>query len=603
MHTPTLPDARSTQGAAPRPFNIAQFLPRMAEQAPERRAIICTQRPDLFGRTALTFRELDAESDRLAWGLREAGVESGSRTLLMLRPGLDFLALTFALFKLGAVPVLIDPGMGVKNWLNCVRQCSPRNMIAIPLAHALRILPGNDAFGSVALNITAGRRWWWGGLTLRHIRGLGSDKKFPMAQTTSTSPAAILFTSGGTGTPKGVLYEHGMFGAQVELIRDFYGIEPGERDLPAFPLFGLFAAALGTSCVIPDMDPSHPAQCDPEKIVRGLQANNITYTFGSPSIWKRVGPYCAQRGITLPLVKRILMAGAPVRAEVLAPFAKILPHGDTFIPYGATEALPVANIRGSEVLNETWPLTQQGRGYCVGRPLPGITVKIVSSALTAAGQQFWNDNLVLPANAVGEIVVKGPVVTKEYFNLPQQTAAAKIYEPLSSNTQSSPSIWHRMGDMGYFDDSGRLWFCGRKAHRVILRSGKALYSVCIEAVFENFLTPRMNKAHPAPATGAVRAALAGIGSSGAQEGVIVVELPQVKTPYDFPALIRELNDWSATERLAADIAGILWYRKAFPVDVRHNAKIDREALSRWAGAQRSLHWINPNYSSSASNPT
>ncbi len=572
----------------------------MAAQAPERPAIVCPQRADALGRTALTFRELNQESDRLAWGLRDVGVTAGSRTLLMVKPGLDFIALTFALFKVGAVPVLIDPGMGVKNVMNCVRQCSPRNMIAISLAHALRILPGNDAFDSVALNITVGRRWCWGGLTLDHVRMLGSDKTFPIAPTTPCSPAAILFTSGGTGIPKGVLYEHGMFGAQVDLIRDFYGIAPGERDLPAFPLFGLFAAALGTTCVIPEMDPSHPAQCDPEKIVRGILDHNITYTFGSPSIWKRVGPYCAERGITFPNVKRILLAGAPVRADVLAPFAKILPHGDTFIPYGATEALPVASIRGSEVLQETWALTQQGHGYCVGRPIPGITVKIIGSSQTAAAQQVWDDALVLPPRSIGEIVVKGPVVTKEYFNMPAQTAAAKIYEPIPSASPQSYSCWHRMGDMGYFDDAGRLWFCGRKAHRVILRSGKALYSVCIEAVFENFLTTRMNKS---PNSGSIRAALAGLGSAGAQEGVIVVEVPHEKTTSDCAALSWELDAWSATERRAADIAGIFWYAKPFPVDVRHNAKIDREALSRWAGAQRSLHWINPNYSSSASNPS
>jgi acyl-CoA synthetase (AMP-forming)/AMP-acid ligase II len=639
MHETPAADALLNQGAGPSLFNIAQFLPAMARAAPDRAAIVCPHRADSLGRRSLTFRALDTDSDRLAWGLREVGVTPGLRTLLMVRPGVEFVSVTFALFKLGAVPVLIDSGMGLDNLLNCVRQSRPGAMIAIPLAHAVRNVLGNDAFDSVAINITVGRRWFWGGITLKHVRTYGSDKPFPIAETTETSPAAVLFTSGGTGIPKGVLYEHGMFGAQVKLIRDFYRIEPGEIDLPAFPLFGLFGAALGTTCIIPDMDPSRPAQCDPAKLVDALQSQHVTYTFGSPAIWRRVAPYCLARNITFPSVKRILMAGAPVRAEVLEPFTRILPNGDTYIPYGATEALPVASIRGSEVLNETWDFTRRGKGYCVGRPLPGLTVKILNATRDFASPQMWNDALALPPGSIGEIVVKGAVVTKEYFDMPKQTALAKIYEVTAPNQtppippfqggennstrashipnfqhspaptqssvvspQSSPfspqsySVWHRIGDMGYFDVSGRLWFCGRKAHRVILRSGRVLYSVCIEAVFENFLTPRMTGNEMK----SVRAALTGIGPTDAREGVIVVELPQGKSVHEFQKLTPELNEWAADEPLAADIVGIFGYTKSFPVDVRHNAKIDREKLGRWAGTQLALHWQNPVYSRNGS---
>ena len=647
MHESTSADAQSAPGAGPSLFNIAQYLPAMAAAAPDRAAILCPHAPDSRGRRALNFRELNADSDRLAWGLRDVGVVSGARTLLMVRPGLDFVALTFALFKLGAVPVLIDPGMGMKNLLNCVRQSRPAAMIAVPLAHAARVTLGDDAFDSVALHVTVGRRWFWGGLTLSHIRMLGSDRTFPIAETIADSPAAVLFTSGGTGAPKGVLYEHGMFGAQVKLIRDVYRIEPGEIDLPAFPLFGLFGAALGTTSVIPDMDPSHPARCDPAKLVAALQSQRVTYTFGSPAIWKRVAPWCLERNITLPLVKRVLMAGAPVRAEVLEPFARILTNGDTYIPYGATEALPVASIRGSEVLSDTWELTRRGKGYCVGRPLPGITVRIVNAAVEFVAPQAWDDALVLPPNSIGEIVVKGPVVTHEYFELPKQTALAKMYERVarrksgagagagrdstkqagggardvgaaSASVPTPPTppfqggekgearfagvsdverslsvqaydVWHRMGDMGYFDPEGRLWFCGRKAHRVLLRNGRVLYSVCIEAVFENFLTPRMTGA----SIPSVRAALAGIGAERKKEGVIVVELPRGKSARDVAKLNSELDAWSDAEALTADVAGLLWYADPFPVDVRHNAKIDRERLSRWAQEQPALHWENP----------
>ena len=563
------------------PFNISEYLPQRAREATDRAAVICTHSPDERGRTQLSFGEMNLESDQLAWGLTELGLAPGTRTLIMLRPGLEFITLTFALFKLGAVPVLIDPGMGRKNLLDCIKQVRAEAMIAVPLAHAIRTILGHEAFDGLKLKITAGRRWFWGGPTLKHARAAGKTARpFPIAKTTRSSPAAILFTTGSTGIPKGVLYQHGMFGAQVEAIRTQYGIEPGEVDLPAFPLFALFSTALGTTCVIPEMDPTRPAQCDPAKIVRAIQAHNVTYSFGSPAIWKRVGPYCIDKGITLPDLKRILMAGAPVRGDVLAPFVKILgPGADTHIPYGATEALPVASIRGSEVLNETWALTRQGRGYCVGKPLAGITVRIDTPApLSPPGRGVGGEgqahliskslgnsraNPSPPAplpkrergelQQIGEILVSGAVVTQEYFEMPEQTRAAKVID-------ADGLLWHRMGDMGYLDDTGRLWFCGRKAHRVVTPE-KTFYSVCCEALFEEAFEKKVSAK--------CRAALVSVNG----HPVIIMEAIPISL---------DLKSWRPANPITDSIDAVLYHPQPFPVDIRHNAKINREQLGQWA---------------------
>jgi len=584
-------------------FNIAQYLPAMAASAPERAAVICTHTPDFRGRTKLTFAEMDRESNQLAKGLHAIGVKPGMRTLLMVRPGLEFVTLTFALFKTGAVPVLIDPGMGGKNLLNCIRRSKPEAFIAIPLAHAIRTFAGGDAFDSVRVSVTVGARWFWGGPTLQHVFNHGRDADPQIAPTTRESDAAILFTTGSTGIPKGVVYKHGMFDAQVQAIREEYKIEPGEIDLPAFPLFALFSTALGTTCVIPEMDPTRPAQCDPEKIVRAIQEHGVTYSFGSPAIWKRVGPYLKERNLTLPNLKRILMAGAPVKGDVLEPFITALPNGDTFIPYGATEALPVTNMRGSEVVRETWALTRQGKGHCVGRPLPGVRVKIIREpqplVALCKGENddakytiIWDESLVLPPDQIGEIVVTSPMVTQEYFEMREETRHAKISDlgrgpsPLPIGDSHESCIWHRMGDMGYLDEIGRLWFCGRKAHRVQLAGGKVLYSVCVEAVFEAFLEKHITDRTLFP--NGVRVALAGVGNPGQQRAYIVVEVFGAKWWRAFKpdaALLGDLDEFRRTHELAQDISDVLWYQGRFPVDIRHNAKINREALSAWAAGK------------------
>ena len=538
------------------PFNIAKFLPEMARSAPDRAAVVCAHAPNDRGQTALTFAELNAESDALAWGL-SSKIKPGFRTLLAVRPGLDFVALTFALFKLGAVPVLIDPGMGRKHLLNCIARAKPQAVIAIAAAYLLAgRLPD-----SVEAQFVAGRSWlnlFSAGPHISSARKEGAKRgEFSIAGTCADSPAAILFTSGGTGIPKGVCYQHGMFGAQVTAIREHFKIEPGEIDLPAFPLFALFSVALGTTCVIPDMNPSRPAQCDPDKLIDAIRSRGVTYSFGSPAIWKRVGPRCVERGIKLPTLKRILMAGAPVRGEILAPFAAILaPDADVFIPYGATEALPVTSIRGSEVLGETWALTRQGRGHCVGRPLPGMTVKIVD--LEKVNVSLPGPVALTGLGEIGEILVSGSVVTKEYFEMPDETAKAKIID-------DDGRLWHRMGDLGYFDATGRLWFCGRKAHRVLAVNGRVYYSVCCEAVFEEFLRTKFGIE--------ARVALIKRGNAPA----LVVEAIGKIIPTGAEKAI--IDKWQ-NEVLAAEIATVKFFRRLFPVDVRHNAKIDREIIAQ-----------------------
>jgi len=542
--------------------NIAAYLPRMATTVPDQPGVIVTTGRDVAGRAryaTLTFAELEALSNRYANALAAAGIDRGMRTLLMVRPGFDFIAIVFALFKLGAVPVMIDPGMGAKRLLECIRQVDLHAFVGIPLAHAMRVLkPGS--FRSIRHVVTVGRRWFWGGPVLRKLAADASDRFEPVA-TAADEAAAILFTSGSTGPAKGVVYEHGMFDAQVRLIQGHYGIEPGEVDLPAFPLFALFSTAMGMTAVIPDMDPSRPATVNPAYIVEAIRDHKVTNTFGSPAIWKRVAEYCAAGDIKLPTLRRILVAGAPVPWHVIEKLHRVLsPPADVHTPYGATESLPIASISGRELFDGILERTRVGAGYCVGNVIPGNDVRVIR----ISDQQIadWTDDLEVAEGLRGELVVSGPVVTKAYFGLPEATAAAKI--------RDGTRVWHRLGDIGYRDADGRIWFCGRKAHRVIT-ADRTLFSVCCEAIFNEH--PDVN-----------RSALVGVGLKGAQEPVIVVEPHGGKVPEGDQrnAFAQALLDLGKASPVTATIHRVLFH-PSLPVDVRHNAKIDREQLAQWAG--------------------
>jgi len=549
--------------------NVATHLAAMAESQPDFTAVIQPHGRPIDGvipNISWSFRQLNDRANAIARGLEASGVRRGVKTALLVPPSLDFYALTFAIFKVGAVPVFIDPGIGAKRFGACLAEAKPMAFIGIPKAQLARVVLG-WAKESVELIITVGRRFLWGGVTLdevveRGTRESGDSLHNVQAPTRAEEAAAILFTSGSTGPPKGVVYTHSIFAAQIEALKSSFGIQPGEVDVNTFPLFALFAPALGTTAVIPEMDSTRPAHVDPTKIIEEVQSFKATMMFGSPALIKRVGAYGRKHGVKLPTLKRVISAGAPANNEALEAFATMLNDDcEIFTPYGATESLPVAKIGTHEILGETRAKEAEGAGVCVGRPVGDMEIAVIT--VTDDPIVEWSDDLRLPAGGIGEIVVKGAVVTREYYARPRATALAKIIEP-------SGAHWHRMGDVGYFDEKGRLWFCGRKSQRVTTSNG-TLFTVACERIFNQ---------HPDVS----RTALVGVPDPAAigdraQRPVLCVELVRGKQPSE--RLTKELLQIGAANPMTSSITQIL-YHPDFPVDTRHNAKIQREQLVGWA---------------------
>ncbi len=545
--------------------NVAARLTQMAQDRPDALAIIEPAGCDDQGKRQyrrITFAQLDRRSDRVAAGLTKMGVTPGTRLALLVPQGIDMILLVFGLMKAGAVVILIDPGMGRKNLVQCLSDAQPDGFVAISMAQAIRSVL-RRRFPRAKFNVTVGRRWFWRGTTLRKLL----KKPWPgsqMAATAADDPAAIIFTTGSTGPPKGVLYRHGNFTGQVDQIQERFGIEPGEIDLPCFPMFGLFNCAMGVTAVIPDMDPTRPAEVDPVKIIEAVDDWQVTQTFGSPAVWNRVSQYCREKGLRLETVRRVLSAGAPVPADVVGRVkACIHPDGEIFTPYGATEALPVAEISGGEVLEDTAEWTRQGAGVCVGRKFPGIEWKVVR--IVDGPMATIDEAEELPQGRIGELIVRGAVVTREYITRTEWNALAKIAD--------GDDVWHRMGDTGYLDPQGRFWFCGRVAHRVLTARGP-MYAVPCEAIFNQHAD-------------VYRSALVGVGPAGEQRPVIVLEpMPgrMPRTAAEKEKVTAEIRQLGQDNKRTARIDDFLFH-PAFPVDIRHNSKIFREKLAVWAASQ------------------
>ncbi len=512
----------------------------------------------------MTFSQLELHTNSIAAGLQALGIGPGMRIVLAVKFGVDFIALVFALLKVGAVVVLIDPGMGRKNLIACLEQTKPDGFVAVPLAQLVRLVL-KHRFRQAKYNVTVGHRF---GIlpapTLETLQRTPSSLYEP-PQVELASPAAIIFTTGSTGPPKGVLYTHQTFNSQVDQLIEHYHIEPGGKDLSGFPLFGLFNAVMGTTTIIPDMDPTRPADVDPPRLLDAIDQWQVNQAFGSPALWTAVGRYCVEHGRKIPTLTRALSAGAPVPPNVLQSMrAAMHKEGAMFTPYGATEALPIASIESRTVLEETAAKTRGGAGTCVGQRFSGIQWRVI--AIDDGPLATIDKTRELPRGEIGELMVTGDVVTTQYITRTDQNALHKV--------KDGQQTWHRMGDVGYLDEQDRFWYCGRKSHRVRTAAGPLFTEPC-EAIFNT---------HPH----IYRSALVGVGRPGNQTPVIIVEpwpehRPCIST--QLHELLTALKALGQANSVTAGIQHILVHPGRLPTDIRHNSKIFREQLAPWAARQ------------------
>ncbi|TQJ32866.1 acyl-CoA synthetase (AMP-forming)/AMP-acid ligase II [Arthrobacter sp. SLBN-122] len=519
---------------------------------------------------SLTWQQLDNAVGRLAAGLDRAGVRPGSRVSLMVPPGVDLTVALYACLRLGAVVVVADAGLGTRGLSRAVKGATPDFLIGIDKALAAARVLGWPARRISVRDLPAARRRILGVET--SLAALAREGSRPTAWPNDggashpdpDSPAAVLFTSGSTGPAKGVVYTHRQLAAMRDTVAETFGIHPGQRLVAGFAPFALLGPALGTVSVTPAMDVTAPRTLTARALADAAAAIDATVVFASPAALRNVaatsGGLTAEGTAALKRVELLLSAGAPVPEPLLAEVQRLLPGASLHTPYGMTEALPVTDISLEQILAasadaESGAKPGTGNGVCVGRPVHGARVALIPLAAdgTAPGSLP-----VTEAGITGEILVSAPHVKEAYDRL-----------WLTEEASAAESGWHRTGDVGHFDADGRLWVEGRIAH-VITAPGAVVTPVGAEQAIERLAGIRM-------------AAIVGVGPAGTQAVTAVVEtVPPVRKAgpagVDLAGKVRE-----AARTAGVSVAAVLVV-PAQPTDIRHNAKIDRTRLSRWASS-------------------
>ena len=471
--------------------NIANYLVAAQSEYPDEVAIISAKAGQFKPRS---FKQLHREVTLCSTYFKSKGISKGDSVLLAVKPGYQLILIAFALFHLGAIPVIIDPGMGTKAFLKCVQNTRPIALVGIPLVHILsKFFP--KAFRSVKKTVSVNQNTFIGKINQCKLEQIVNP-----APSSSGELAAIVFTSGSTGAPKGVCYTHQIFNAQIAHLKADFGLTKGENDLATLPIFALFNPALGITSVIPEMNPRKPALADPQKLVQAMQEFEINTAFASPIIGQKIYSFCESSNISLPLIKRLLLAGAPTSPILIKNLSKFIPNGEVILPYGATEALPLSAITQSQV-EQLEHSINSGKGACLGKPLNGNTIKIMPISMSpfASGENCPKE---LKQGDVGEICVSGPVVSEKYYRMPGATCDSKFND--------GKNFFHRMGDLGYYDENGLLRFMGRKVERVITKDGPLETERC-----EPLVNAMKNIS---------RSALIGIGRGRIKEPCLVVEV-------------------------------------------------------------------------------
>ncbi|MEV0681826.1 AMP-binding protein [Actinosynnema sp. NPDC050436] len=524
---------------------VGAFLDHVGTR-PDQVAMIC--RPSRADHVRTTFAGLHRSYSRAVTTFAEAGIGRGTRTAVLVRDPVTLVASIYALTALQAVPILLDAGLPRRALARCLADVAPEAFVGGTAVHAARLLLGWGRHSArIAVKV--------GDLV---DEGSGDGHAVPEPVTPDADGLALLaFTSGSTGPPKAVQYTQRQLAGQAEAAGAVLGIRPGAVAVAGFAPFALYGPALGATIVIPDMDFRKPAEVDPRRLVTTITRCGASVLFGSPAWLNTLARHCVHRRVVLDTVTCVASFGAPMPGSLVDLLARCVPPPALVRSvYGATECLPVCLIERSE-LSDTRQARDTGAGTCLGKPLPRVSVRIIHPGVDHAAP--WSDRLLVPPGQTGEIAVCGPGVSRAYFGRPEADAAAKI--------RDGAEVVHRTGDLGRLDEQGRVWLAGRKSHRVPTRSGH-LDTECVEPACD-------------AVPGVRRTALVDAGVP-----VLCAEPDGTAEGSDERALVAALRR-RLVEVCGIDVVHEVLIHRGLPVDIRHNAKIDRDLLAQWA--RRRLH--------------
>jgi acyl-CoA synthetase (AMP-forming)/AMP-acid ligase II len=404
------------------------------------------------GNLTISFRQLSEQSRRGSTYLASLGFKPGDVVLVFIPMSIDLYCVLISLWRIGMTAMFLDPAADSKTMEICCGRAAPKGFIGIPAAHLIRLI--KRPLRQIPVGITTG----WFPLTNRWR----SCSRFPLsddiAPCNADTPALITFTSGSTGEPKGAARTHGFLAAQKSVLEQTLALEPGKSDLATLPIFTLINLACGVTTIIPSVSLKRPAEVNTGPILKAVARHRPMTAVAPPVFFERLiqDPDYGN----LSSLKALFTGGAPVFPGLMKKLAHALPGTSIVAVYGSTEAEPISELEYGDIGQEDFSEMAAGAGLLAGNVVAQIKCRIIENCWGKPLGPLQEDefrSMVKERGQPGEIVVHGKHVLKGYLG-----GAGDAENKFRVEGQ----VWHRTGDLGRFDEKGRLWLLGRCAAEI-----------------------------------------------------------------------------------------------------------------------------------------
>jgi acyl-coenzyme A synthetase/AMP-(fatty) acid ligase len=551
--------------------NIAQILRQNSKDFSNKNALTWA---DDSGKnySHLSYEAFENKTNAQAYMLSKEGIRAGDKVVFLVKPGPSMYSLIFALYKIGAIPVLVDPGMGLKRMLHCYQSVNARAFIGITAATILKTLVPSY-FSTIEITITVRNENLYRGF--RRIDEPVNNNEFPIHNSAPDDLLHIAFTTGSTGPAKAVECTHAMAHSMKNIIMERYFYEPKDVELITIPFIGVLTLLIGNTGVMPKMDAGKPAKVNPLHIIDAINRFKASCITASPALFNVLGQHGKNHPYTLDSIRFASSGGAPTSISTMKSLAKVLTDQAHFdVSWGATEALPLAAMNVRKILASDALQASTGKGSCLGTPMNGVEVCIMKNV--PENLDSFKDAPHLAQGEVGEIVVSGANVSKAYHQDEESNRIHKVFY--------GGKVWHRTGDLGYVDENQLLWFCGRKSEVIESSLNQAaLHSVQCEGI--------VNSISEVYRSALVKATIEDKPGSQKECPIICVEVEKGyltnETRPNIEALRQKILNELIKHEITQNIEFVMFH-PSFPVDIRHNAKINRKALGDFASKQLSI---------------
>lgn len=390
-----------------------------------------------------TFGELRNLVFKYQHALLREGFTAGDRVLILAPVQVELYSVFYAMCSIGVVPVFIDTSVGARLFLRLLQKSKVRAIVSTPAFHRLRWLaPSLRAYPRYTLADS--------GHGFTNLQDLFPDNGGTVSTNKAHPEDAVLitYTTGSTGEPKGADRAHAILYNQYRCSRLHWPEEPGEVDMPWFPMVAFQNLNCGIKTILPATDFRRIDDFEPAEVLEQIRRAGVTRMSAPPSVYQKLCTHMLREQVSTLSLRRLIVGGAPVSKKLASLIRSAFPGVEAHVVYGSTEAEPISFVSIDETLREP------ADAYLVGKPIPEIQVRVCRFGEVARAKVATGGIDSIVTSGVGEIVLAGPHVIKRYLDNDEADRTTKIPDP-------EGRIWHRTGDLGFFDHLGRIWLVGR----------------------------------------------------------------------------------------------------------------------------------------------